>query len=332
MKKYTELQPVKLDPPEFDHIEARIKRVFKELVYGPLLRELGIHGRRKILKNSKVSPLASAIESGQISYSGAGVFKGKFSAEVSRELKRLGATWNRKNKSFTLHPSKIPPSLTESLLMADIGFRRKVEKAASKLTQNLPAKITGRLKTADLFSSAVSKTDRQLRQTFAKAKEAVSVAPDLSPERRKRIAEEWQTNLNRYIKDFADEEIIELREKVEAVVFKGARQDELRKLIEKSYGATARKAKFLARQETNLLLTKFKEVRYTEAGLQEYKWGCVAGTKDHPVRKSHKKLEGKIFRWDTPPITTPDGEPERRNNPGEDYNCRCFAIPVVRKK
>jgi SPP1 gp7 family putative phage head morphogenesis protein len=95
---------------------------------------------------------------------------------------------------------------------------------------------------------------------------------------------------------------------------------------------SANKAKFLARQETSLMTTKLKETRYREAGVNEYKWKTVAGSKLHPVRPSHKILEGRIFRWDDPPITTPPGEAVRRNNPGQDYNCRCFAQPIVRFK
>ena len=54
--------------------------------------------------------------------------------------------------------------------------------------------------------------------------------------------------------------------------------------IQKSYGVTANKAKFLARQETKLLTTTLKEVRYVDAGVTKYKWKSVTGTAAHPVR------------------------------------------------
>jgi SPP1 gp7 family putative phage head morphogenesis protein len=100
-------------------------------------------------------------------------------------------------------------------------------------------------------------------------------------------------------------------------------------MIRESFGVTEKKAKFLARQETGLLMAKFKESRYTESGIHQYKWRCSAGSAKHPVRPSHKVLDGRVFRWDTPPITTAPDEPQRRNNPGEDFNCRCVAIPIV---
>ena len=40
----------------------------------------------------------------------------------------------------------------------------------------------------------------------------------------------------------------------------------------------------------------------------------------------HKDLDGKIFEFANPPITNEKGD---RNNPGEDWQCRCEAIPIV---
>ena len=45
----------------------------------------------------------------------------------------------------------------------------------------------------------------------------------------------------------------------------------------------------------------------------------------------HKELnarseKGEIFDFRYPPIDDPNGS---RHNPGENYNCRCVAIPVI---
>ena len=61
-----------------------------------------------------------------------------------------------------------------------------------------------------------------------------------------------------------------------------------------------------------------------KTGSNKYKWRTQ---KDSRVRLTHRKLEGKIFSFDKPPII--DGRPL---HPGEDYNCRCVAIPVKVKK
>ena len=54
-----------------------------------------------------------------------------------------------------------------------------------------------------------------------------------------------------------------------------------------------------------------KQLRPTE----QYVWETRGDSK---VRVSHRRNEGKIFRWDNPPPT---------GHPGQDYNCRCLAIP-----
>ena len=61
-----------------------------------------------------------------------------------------------------------------------------------------------------------------------------------------------------------------------------------------------------------------------DAGIEEYIWST---TGDERVRDSHRELNGKKFRWDTPPENS-DG---RACHPGEDYQCRCIGRPVFKK-
>ena len=136
-----------------------------------------------------------------------------------------------------------------------------------------------------------------------------------------------------------EEEIPKLRKIVQDNAFSGVRRENLVQGFIDSYGVSQSKAKFWARQETNLLMAKYKETKYVEAGVPEYKWACVHMPhqsspqtiyKPGEVRYSHGILEGKIFSWSNPPITTAPGQKQRMNNPGQDYNCRCFAIPFIR--
>lgn len=90
------------------------------------------------------------------------------------------------------------------------------------------------------------------------------------------------------------------------------------------YGASKAKAKFLARQETSLLMSKYQEERFKDLGITHYKW---SGADDQRERPDHKLLNGKIFRFDDPPVT--NRSTGAKNNPGEDFNCRCIAIAIV---
>lgn len=317
-----ELHPIKETTEDFDRLEARIKTLFKESIYYPLLKELII--QKKTLQND-LDDLLDALRSGRITFS-KGEFQGRFSASISKELRKLGAKWNR--GVYRIPKSSLPSSVKQAIATSEVRFKEKMAQLDKKLSQILPEEIADKLKSEDLFDRTLWKTDKSLKKSMAN----LTVVPEMSASRRKLIAEEWHDNMKLWIKDFSEKEIKSLRSKIQKNVFAGNRYEGVIQTIQKSYGVSANKAKFLARQETSLLMTKFKESRYTDAGINEYRWKCVAGTAKHPVRPSHKVLDNKIFSWDDPPITTAPGEPQRRNNPGQDYNCRCFAKPIVRFK
>jgi uncharacterized protein with gpF-like domain len=44
------------------------------------------------------------------------------------------------------------------------------------------------------------------------------------------------------------------------------------------------------------------------------------------TRPDHRRLAGKKFRWDDPPIV--NSRTGERGNPGMDTHCRCWAEPV----
>jgi SPP1 gp7 family putative phage head morphogenesis protein len=58
---------------------------------------------------------------------------------------------------------------------------------------------------------------------------------------------------------------------------------------------------------------------YVANGENSYVWTTM---KDDRVRPSHADLEGGTFSWDAPPL-------EGTLHPGEDFNCRCIAVPVI---
>ena len=195
----------------------------------------------------------------------------------------------------------MPYDLRAAISASETAFAKKLEQVDGQIRKILPEEISGRVQASKFFDRALFKVD----EAFRKNVKGLAVAPKLTEAQRERVAKEWQGNMQLWIKDFVEKEIVELRANMQKTLFAGNRYESAVKTIQKSYGVSAKKAKFLARQETGLLMAKFKEVRYADAGVVEYKWGCVGGTKDHPVRPSHKILEGKTFRWDNPPITTP---------------------------
>lgn len=324
-QKFRTLASIRDVKDYYFQIEARIKRAFIVSIYQPIIKDLGVPD--KTIKNAKGDGLREAIRSGRVMFNW-GRFTGKFDAATSREMKALGAVWHKRTASFHILKQDLPADVRAVIDASHSQFVRKMRRIDERLAQISPAEIAGQIKLSDLFDATLWKVD----QNFRKIIKGITIAPKLTAEQRRRIADEWQDNMELWIKDFAAEEIQRLRKSVSKNVFAGARYEKMISTIQKSYGVSERKAKFLAQRETKLLVSKFNEVRFQSAGIDEYMWGCVAGTAKHPVRPAHKKLEGKIFAWDNPPITSEPGQPVRRNNPGLDYKCRCFAKPVVRFK
>ncbi|MEX5729802.1 hypothetical protein Ga0609869_003155 [Rhodovulum iodosum] len=58
------------------------------------------------------------------------------------------------------------------------------------------------------------------------------------------------------------------------------------------------------------------ELRQRALGIEQYIWRSQGDGKD---RESHADYSGQVFDWDTPP---PEGK-----HPGQDINCRCWAVP-----
>ncbi len=329
MKKFVELQPIKETTYDYEAIEKRIKELFKREIYLPLLKLLG-HKHRTLTNSSDV--LLDAIKYGQIQFY-RGEFSGRFNASISKELKALGAQWDRKTRTFKLSQTSLTQEIRSAIQASRFHFEQKIAGIDRKLAQILPVEIADRLKIDHLFDSTLYRVQRD----FAASLKNITVAPTLTKEQRARIASEWQNNMKLYIVDWTKKEIVELRKNMRESVFAGNRYETAIKTIQKSYDVSANKAKFLARQETGLLMAKFKETRYQDAGVKKFIWKCVTGTTSHPVRPSHKVCDNKIFSWDNPRELGKDGRPNssgvhkpgENKNPGEDYNCRCYAKPIV---
>lgn len=317
------LPPIRETREDWDALERYLLMLFKKEIYVPILKELGL--KHKML-NSR-NALLDAIQSGRIQFD-RGAFRGKFDSKISAELRKLGSTWNKSTGSYMINKSKLPIDIRSAISISETAFQTQLKKIDQRLSEILPEQITGKMKMQKIFETSLFKVDKE----FHKSIKSISIAPKLTEGQAKRISDEWATNMDLEIKKFSEKQVISLRQTVQANVFTGNRHESLKKELQKSYGVTANKAKFLARQETNLLMAKFKETRYQDAGITEYVWKCVTGTGAHPVRPSHKILEGKIFKWNNPPVTSAPGEPQRRCNPGQDYNCRCTARPIVRFK
>lgn len=97
----------------------------------------------------------------------------------------------------------------------------------------------------------------------------------------------------------------------------GLRVEQLRDRLLERADVSKSRAALIARDQTLKLNGALNRVRQVNAGVEKYTWST---SHDERVRESHAELDGEVFSWDAPP------EP---GHPGEDFQCRCVAIPVL---
>lgn len=109
-------------------------------------------------------------------------------------------------------------------------------------------------------------------------------------------------------------------DRVEEVVSSnyGLRVEDLSKKLQAEFDVTKSRANLIARDQTLKLNGQLTRMRQQSAGIDSYIW---TGSRDERERDTHLENEGKTFRWDNPPPET--------GHPGEDYQCRCVAYPVI---
>lgn len=308
------LRPMRLKQSYYKGIEALIEKIFYEDCYVPIIEAFAVNGMSILNAND---PISTALRKGKIFFFD-GVFKGEFDAKLTKEFKRIGAVYDSRFKGWKL--KTIPVGIQGAIADADL----RIEKIRQQILINLNGAQLNRPALQDMIADEYKKVVHEINQDFLKTIKNVTIAPELTLEMQANIANAWANNLELYIKKWSGENILKLRQEVSENVYYGNRAASMVKSIQQNYGVSKRKAKFLARQETSLLMSNLRAERYKDAGITRYKW---SGVMDERERPDHKLLEDTMQTWETPPVV--DRQNMRRAHPGEDFGCRCVAVPIV---
>lgn len=315
---------------DYAGVEAQLKELLRRLVFGPIVALLAPHNAqvraaRAELRNAKSSPVVAALRSGRIQYDMEGTFSGEFSAAISKALRGYGARFDKRTSTFAVLPQSLPVEVLQAAseyaatakelhdgLMARLGeMERALEGGGIASDPGLHAAA----------KAMVARTGKEFQADYG---DALGVSTT-SQGAQDRLARMYVDSLTPPIKDFSKRMVAEIREIVADNARQGYRFDNLVDKIQGRYGVTQSKAEFLARQETSLFVSKARAERFADAGVREYVWDTAG---DADVRTGHKALDGRTFGFRTkaPASFMSCGEP---CNPGEDFNCRCVARPIV---
>ena len=212
----------------------------------------------------------------------------------------------------------------------DGEVRRELQKVAEELEQKLAAYGLDDLvrKVAQLSKST------SLREWKRVCKETLGI--DLRGDYYKgdfyeAALRRWVDENVRMIKSIPSETLGSMRETIRQGFIHGMTITDIQKQIQKEYSVTRHKAQMLARDQIASLNAQVSKIQQQDAGCTKYRWSTSG---DGRVRPCHDALKGKVFSWDDPPEmwyeTKKSGRvyTGRRCHPGEDFCCRCVAIPV----
>lgn len=111
---------------------------------------------------------------------------------------------------------------------------------------------------------------------------------------------------------------IAMREVLDEGLAKGWTHKKIAEELQARSRISQRHAKLIARDQVLKLNAVVTKIRQTNLGITHYKW---ITSQDERVRPAHEELNGRVFSWNE---STPIGY-----HPGEDYQCRCVAQPVL---
>lgn len=143
------------------------------------------------------------------------------------------------------------------------------------------------------------------------------------------------------ISSIPEQSLAEVDELLDELWSQGARVETLAAEILKRFDVSDSRADLIARDQTLKLNSNLSQSRQEATGITEYIWttsgdervrGNPSGLYPNPsetgkTRPDHFHLDGQKFSYGDPPVV--DEASGRRAAPGQDYQCRCLAAPVV---
>lgn len=275
-----------------------------------------------VLNDSNI--IREAIISGKIQYEN-GLFTGQFSNAIAFELEKLGAKYSKFRKGYLLAKEKLPTELIWAIDTAKATAYTKAMAINQFLLNQLSNldKITSKL----IFDEAVNAIMKNLQERVyrnAKQHKIELITPKLDSFMENEIAKRYTENLNFWIKNWTEDEIIKMRDKVGIMANVGKSTKTIADYLQKEFGISQKHAKFLARNESAIATSSYLSAKYEAEGFTKFKWHTIL---DGRERELHKELNGKVFRFDDPPII--DERTGQKGLPSQTYNCRCTFSPYI---
>ena len=321
----------------------KYKREYERLIADEIIGwfwETFFKGCFDILKSKTVynatNIIVDALESNLIYYQDGAFYStsGRFRNDIARELELIGAKYSKYRKAYVLEKSMLPTEVLWAIdtLKAQAVVKAGLIQAFLKNQIDNFAKNIRKLHINRLVEEIMGNLQQRIYDN-AKERKIELITPKMSDFRANEIAKNYTNNLNFWIKNWAESEdfnnvtIVKMRETVGKMAIEGKSVKDIEKYLLQSFTKCEKHAKFLARNESAIATTSYLAAKYQEEGFTEFKWITNLDGRERPL---HRELNGKIFRFDNPPII--DERTGQKGLPAYTYNCRCTFSPVINKE
>lgn len=308
--KHIYLKPINLKKKEIKKIYDSIKLFLKESLYNNITEIYKEHYKKSVY-NTKQSILQLFKNEKLIVKNN--VIYGDFNSYISKELRDLGLTYDKNKKGFIgIIPNDIL-KICEELKIKNKRFIYDLDDYLNTYLQNLENNI----ETINIdYSPMIEDYKEQLINSFERFNIKSSfLTTDIN--------NNYINNSKLFIKNMLFEETTKMRNELRELVEQGASNKSISQYLQDNYKMTQKRSLFIARQESSLLLSEYSKQQYLNNGIKKYIWST---SNDERVRKLHRELNNTIQEFNNPPIDDTNG---KRHNPGENFNCRCVAIPIL---
>ena len=307
----------------FALIRKKLLKYLRDMLYQPIF-DIATVDIKAVNEQSDEEVIIEALRKGKIYYSdGAFSAKERFSNKIAKILEKWGAKYNKYQKVYKLESYNIPDEVHIAIAQEKIRQEEKA-KAIDEFLRDFQKNLDTYIDQMIFDNEVITILDDAGRELKKNVKRVATIDVELSEAQKEEIATNYTNNMQFYIKNWAEERIPEMREKVRRLVLEGMRPTAVEELLQKEYKIGADKAKFLAQNETSIVLSEIKKVQYQEMGSIGFTWNTILDNRERPL---HHQLNGKFFTWDNLPIIDEKGN---RGLPGQTYNCRCGLTPVFR--
>ncbi len=293
-------------------------------IYKPMFEIMAIKPLKAKNAKEENEPIIKALQDGDIYYIENKGFKAKnkFNNKISSILESWGAKFNKWESIYTIPREKIPSDVLVALAENKILQEQKIKQLQEYIDEtfnNIPYMIDSMV----FNDEVITILDDAGNEIKKNVKRINLIEPELTKKQKEIIAQEYTNNMQFFVKEWAEDRIAKMRKRVQELVLQGYRADTVKKMLIQEFNVAQHKAKFLAENETNIMLAEYKKVTYQAMGAKKFIWRTITDGKE---RELHKELNGTTWSYDNPPVI--DERTLQRGLPGETYNCRCQAQPI----